>query len=108
MLERSRGLSRTSSGTLRKIHEHEPLKKHGRRPVLIVALLVLVVLLRCTIARRWGPARPQAVKAPNAWGWACASPSGPASPVWVESSLNLVTASRRPSCEENERAPLLG
>lgn len=43
VLERSRGLSRTSSGTLRKIHEHEPLKKHGRRPVLIVALLVLVV-----------------------------------------------------------------
>ena len=75
---------------------------------MLLLLLVLVVLLRFTIARRWGPARPQAVKAPKAWGWACESPRGPASPVGVESPLDLVTASRRPSCEENERAPLLG
>ena len=76
---------------------------------MLLLLLVLVVLLRFTIARRWGHARPQAVKPPNAWGcWACALPSGPASPVGVESLLNLVTASRRPSCEDNERAPLLG
>ena len=76
---------------------------------MLLLLLVLVVLLRFTIARRWGHARPQAVKPPNAWGcWACALPSGPASPVGVESPLDFVTASRRPSCEENERAPLLG
>ena len=82
----------------------EPLAAAAR----MLLLLVPVVLLRFTIARRWGHARPQGAKAPNAWGWACASPSGPASPVGVESSLNLVTASRRPSGEENERAPLLG
>ena len=83
----------------------EPLAAAAR----MLLLLVPVVLLRFTIARRWGHARrPQGAKAPNAWGWACALPSGPASPVGVESSLNLVTASRRPSCEESERAPLLG
>lgn len=78
------------------------------QPCMLLLLVVLVVLLRFTNARRWGHARPQGAKAPNALGWACALPSGPASPVGVESLLNLVTASRRPSCEDNERAPLLG
>ena len=75
---------------------------------MLLLLFMLFVLLRFTIARRWGHARPQGAKAPNALMWACALPSGPASPVGVESLLNLVTASRRLSCEENERAPLLG
>jgi hypothetical protein len=76
----------------------------------VVLVLLIMLLQRFAIARRWRHARPQSDKAPNAWVWACVTPSGPACISCEGGAHSQPRQSEQAFLrwDQDERAPLLG